>query len=60
MRAFPLSNWTELDVWRYIEREGIEIPALYFAKERPVVQRDGTWIMVTTTVTRWSKARRRR
>ena len=46
MRAFPLSNWTELDVWRYIEREGIVIPALYFAKERPVVQRDGTWIMV--------------
>ena len=46
MRAFPLSNWTELDVWRYIEREGIEIPALYFAKKRPVVQRDGTWIMV--------------
>lgn len=46
MRAFPLSNWTELDVWRYIEREGIEIPTLYFAKERPVVQRDGTWIMV--------------
>ncbi|MCP4895035.1 MAG: sulfate adenylyltransferase subunit 2, partial [Actinomycetales bacterium] len=46
MRAFPLSNWTELDVWRYIEREGIEIPALYFAEERPVVQRDGTWIMV--------------
>ncbi len=46
MRAFPLSNWTELDVWRYIEREGIEIPALYFAKERPVVQRHGTWIMV--------------
>ena len=46
MRAFPLSNWTELDVWRYIEREGIEIPALYFAKERPVVQRNGTWIMV--------------
>jgi len=46
MRAFPLSNWTELDVWRYIEREGIEIPSLYFAKERPVVQRDGTWIMV--------------
>lgn len=46
MRAFPLSNWTELDVWRYIEREGIEIPALYFAEERPVVQRHGTWIMV--------------
>ncbi len=46
MRAFPLSNWTELDVWRYIEREQIEIPSLYFAKERPVVERDGTWIMV--------------
>jgi len=46
MRAFPLSNWTELDVWRYIEREQIDIPSLYFAKERPVVQRDGTWIMV--------------
>ncbi len=46
MRALPLSNWTELDVWRDIEREGIEIPALYFAEERPVVQRDGTWIMV--------------
>jgi len=46
MRAFPLSNWTEIDVWRYIEREQIDIPSLYFAKERPVVQRDGTWIMV--------------
>ncbi len=46
MRAFPLSNWTELHVWRYIEHQGIEIPTLYFAKERPVVQRDGTWIMV--------------
>ena len=46
MRAFPLSNWTEIDVWRYIEREQIDIPSLYFAKERPVVQRDGTWIMI--------------
>jgi len=46
MRAFPLSNWTEIDVWRYIAREQIDIPSLYFAKERPVVQRDGTWIMV--------------
>lgn len=46
MRVFPLSNWTELDVWRYIERENIEIPALYFAKERPVVERGGTLIMV--------------
>jgi sulfate adenylyltransferase subunit 2 len=45
-RVFPLSNWTELDVWRYIEREGIEVVPLYFAKERPVVWRSGTWIMV--------------
>ena len=46
MRVFPLSNWTELDIWRYIERENIEIPSLYFAKERPVVERGGTLIMV--------------
>ena len=46
MRVFPLSNWTELDVWRYIQREQIEIPALYFAKPRPVVRRDGVLIMV--------------
>jgi sulfate adenylyltransferase subunit 2 len=46
MRVFPLSNWTELDIWRYIEREDIEIPSLYFAKERPVVERGGTLIMV--------------
>jgi sulfate adenylyltransferase subunit 2 len=41
-----LSNWTELDIWQYIYLEGIEIPQLYFAKERPVVERDGTLIMV--------------
>ncbi|TAK70401.1 MAG: sulfate adenylyltransferase subunit CysD [Actinomycetota bacterium] len=46
MRAFPLSNWTELDIWRYIRRERIELPALYFAAQRPVVERDGTLIMV--------------
>ena len=46
IRVFPLSNWTELDVWQYIYKEGIEIVPLYFAKERPVVQRRGTWIMV--------------
>ncbi len=46
MRVFPLSNWTELDVWQYIYRENIPIVALYFAKERPVVERDGTLIMV--------------
>ncbi|MEZ5924847.1 MAG: sulfate adenylyltransferase subunit CysD [Hyphomicrobiaceae bacterium] len=46
MRVFPLSNWTELDVWNYIEQEGIPIVPLYFAKLRPVVERDGTLIMV--------------
>jgi len=45
-RVFPMSNWTELDIWRYVEREQIEVVPLYFAKPRPVVQRSGTWIMV--------------
>ena len=45
-RVFPLSNWTELDVWEYIRREGIEVVPLYFAAERPVVERDGALIMV--------------
>lgn len=46
VRVFPLSNWTEKDIWQYIKREEIEIPSLYFAKERPVVFRDGNIIMV--------------
>ena len=46
IRVFPLSNWTELDVWQYIWLEDIPIVPLYFAKERPVVERDGTLIMV--------------
>jgi sulfate adenylyltransferase subunit 2 len=46
MRAFPLSNWTELDVWRYIRREKIDVVSLYFAARRPVVERDGALIMV--------------
>jgi sulfate adenylyltransferase subunit 2 len=46
MRVFPISNWTELDVWDYIEMEGIDVVPLYFAKPRPVVWRDGVWIMV--------------
>lgn len=46
VRVFPLSNWTEKDIWQYISREQIEIPSLYFAKERPVVERDGNLIMV--------------
>jgi sulfate adenylyltransferase subunit 2 len=45
MRVFPLSNWTELDVWEYIRREGIPVVPLYFARPRPVVRRDGQWIM---------------
>ncbi|MBC8952770.1 sulfate adenylyltransferase subunit CysD [Xenorhabdus sp. PB62.4] len=46
IRVFPLSNWTELDIWQYIYLEQIDIVPLYFAKHRPVIQRDGTWIMV--------------
>ncbi|MEO8161223.1 MAG: sulfate adenylyltransferase subunit CysD [Arenimonas sp.] len=46
VRVFPMSNWTELDVWLYIFREQIEVVPLYFAKERPVVERDGGLIMV--------------
>ncbi|MFZ6049885.1 sulfate adenylyltransferase subunit CysD [Pseudomonas sp. CR3202] len=46
LRVFPLSNWTELDIWQYIYLEGIPIVPLYFAQERPVVRRDGTLIMV--------------
>jgi sulfate adenylyltransferase subunit 2 len=46
MRVFPLSNWTELDVWQYILREGIEVVPLYFAAERPTVTRDGLILMV--------------
>ena len=46
VRVFPISNWTELDVWQYIYLEGIPIPALYFAKERPVVEYEGTKILV--------------
>jgi len=46
VRVFPLSNWTELDVWYYIRREGIPVVPLYFAKRRPIVERDGALIMV--------------
>lgn len=46
MRVFPLSNWTELDIWQYIYREQIEIPSLYLSAVRPVVERDGVLIMV--------------
>jgi len=46
IRVFPLSNWTELDIWQYIHLENIPIVPLYFSRERPVVERDGTLIMV--------------
>ena len=46
IRVFPISNWTEKDIWQYIQREKIEIVPLYFAAERPVVERDGNLIMV--------------
>jgi sulfate adenylyltransferase subunit 2 len=46
IRVFPMSNWTELDIWQYIYMEGIEIPSLYLAKPRPVVKRDGVFFMV--------------
>jgi sulfate adenylyltransferase subunit 2 len=46
MRVFPLSNWTELDIWQYIRDENIEIVPLYFAAERPVVLRDGNELIM--------------
>ena len=46
VRVFPLSNWTELDVWRYIDAEDIELPDLYYAHDREVFQRDGMWLAV--------------
>ncbi len=46
MRCFPISNWTELDVWRYIDAEGLDVVPLYFSAERPVVMRNGVPIMV--------------
>ncbi|MBO4793693.1 MAG: sulfate adenylyltransferase subunit 2, partial [Deltaproteobacteria bacterium] len=46
IRVFPISNWTEKDIWQYIQREGIQIVPLYFAAKRPVVRRDGNLIMV--------------
>jgi sulfate adenylyltransferase subunit 2 len=47
VRVFPLSNWTELDIWSYIESEGIEVPSIYYAHSRPVFQRDGMLLAVT-------------
>jgi sulfate adenylyltransferase subunit 2 len=44
MRIFPLSNWTELDIWHYLGQEGVEIPSIYFAHRRRVFKRDGMWM----------------
>ena len=44
MRVFPISNWTEMDVWQYIERESVEVPSIYFSHERDVFRRDGMWL----------------
>ncbi|MGD9751672.1 MAG: sulfate adenylyltransferase subunit CysD [Acidimicrobiia bacterium] len=52
LRAFPLSNWTELDIWRYVQREGIELPGLYFAHRRPVFRRDGMLLAADAPLTR--------
>ncbi len=51
IRVFPLSNWTELDIWQYIAADGIEVPSIYFAHEREVFRRDGMWLAVTPFVT---------
>ena len=50
-RAFPISNWTEMDVWNYIKRENIEIPSLYFAHEREVIWRNDSWIPKSEFIT---------
>jgi sulfate adenylyltransferase subunit 2 len=46
MRIFPLSNWTETDIWEYINREGLEIPKIYYSHRREVVRRNGQWLPV--------------
>jgi sulfate adenylyltransferase subunit 2 len=50
-RVFPLSNWTEADIWTYIAAEGIEIPSLYFSHVRPVIRRDATWLAYSDLIT---------
>lgn len=51
IRVFPISNWTELDIWNYIANDGIEVPSIYYAHEREVFQRDGMWLAVSPFVT---------
>ena len=47
IRAFPISNWTEMDVWQYIERENLELPSIYFAHKRDIVKRNGEIVPIT-------------
>jgi sulfate adenylyltransferase subunit 2 len=47
MRVFPLSNWTEMDVWEYIKREKLEVPSIYFSHQRKCYRRNGQWLPVT-------------
>ena len=58
-RVFPLSNWTEIDIWRYIKAEDIELPSLYFAAERPCLKRDGAILMISE-IRRTARGRDRR
>ncbi len=51
IRVFPLSNWTELDIWQYVAAEGVELPSIYFAHTRRVFQRDGMWLACSPWVT---------
>jgi sulfate adenylyltransferase subunit 2 len=51
IRVFPISNWTELDIWMYIQSEGVEIPSIYYAHRREVFQRDGMWLAVSPFIT---------
>src|SRR3546814_19345678 len=50
MRIFPLSNWTELDIWHYIHQEQIEIPSIYFSHEREIIERDGMLLSASDAV----------
>src|SRR5213083_2563651 len=51
IRVFPLSNWTELDIWQYIAEDGVELPSIYYAHRRQVFRRDGMWLAVSPFVT---------
>jgi sulfate adenylyltransferase subunit 2 len=51
MRVFPLSNWTELDIWQYIHREQLEVPSIYFSHKRQCVRRNGQWLPVSNFLT---------